>query len=271
MAKITPIEPAWLARTFVEYESLPDLLALPGTVETDAPPESWTAWGYWDGCNIEHIEEDDMSADEDLRDFLVSDAWQLVRRLQLVSGDGLSPAGQRIADIAGTPLEQRIETGQMPDVFTVLAEQVRASHKGRDDLDITDLLQRGARQLAETAHVWAGYCPGLLLVEFGALVRLAGADPDRADLLIAELVVNRDSAMHAYDMPSPDILPIENMVIHADAVTAFYLDDLGLLPDDTLNVSAARATAMLYTFSGLLREANPIGPVQCLAPAADGK
>ena len=77
--------------------------------------------------------------------------------------------------------------------------------------------------------------------------------------LIAELVVNRDSAMRAYDTPSPDVPPIDNMVIHADSVTAFYLDDLRLLPDDTLNISAARATAMLYTFTGLLREANPHG------------
>ena len=79
------------------------------------------------------------------------------------------------------------------------------------------------------------------------MVRLADTDPDRAVLLIAELVVNRDSAMRAYDTPSPDVPPIENMVIHADSVTTYYLDDLRLLPDDTLNVSAARATAMLYT------------------------
>ena len=271
MATITPIEPVWPARTFVEFESLPDLLVLPGTAAADALPESWTAWEFWDGCNLEHIEDDDMPADEDMRDFLAADAWQLVSRLQLVSENGLSPAGQRIADIAHTPLDRRIETGQLPDVFTVLAEQVQACHRGRDDLVINDLLQRGARHLAETAHPWAGYCPGLLLVEFDALVRLAGTDTDRAELLIAELVVNRGSAMSAYDTPSPDILPIDNMVIHADAVTAFYLDDLRLLPDDTLNISAARATAMLYTFTGLLREVNPIGPVHCLAPATDEK
>ena len=94
-------------------------------------------------------------------------------------------------------------------------------HRGRDNLDIAGLLQRGARHLAETAHPWAGYCPGLLLVEFDALVRLAGTDTDRAELLIAELVVNRGSAMHAYDTPSPDILPIDNMVIHTDVVTPF--------------------------------------------------
>ena len=55
--------------------------------------------------------------------------WQLVSRLHLVTENGLSPAGQRIAGIAGTPLEHRIETGQLHDVFTVLAEQVRACHK----------------------------------------------------------------------------------------------------------------------------------------------
>ena len=90
-------------------------------------------------------------------------------------------------------------------------------------------------------------------------------------MLIAELEVNRDYAMHRYDTPSPDILPMENMIIHADAVSAFYFDDLQLLPDDTLNLSAARATAMLYTFTGLLREVYPIGPVQCLAPEAESK
>ena len=270
MATITPIEPAWLARTFTEYEMLPDLLALPGTIDADTPPESWSAWGVWEECNIEHVEDDDMPEYEDLQDVLVADAWQLVRRLQLVSGNGLTAAGQRIAGIADTPLGQRIETGLLPDVFTVLAEQVQTCHRGRNDVHINDLLQRGARSLAETAHPWAGYCPGLLLVEFDALVRLADTDPDRAQLLIAELVVNRSSAMHAYDTPSPDIPPVDNMVIHADTVTAYYLDDLELLPYDTLNVSAARATAMLYTFTGLLQEANPLGPAHCLAPATDG-
>ena len=266
VAAITPIEPGGLARTYVEYELLPDLLALPGTVAAVDAPESWTTFLSERSCNLEHLPDEDMPSDEDIPLYLVADAWHLVRQLQLVTDDGLSPAGQHIADIAGTPLRRRHETGQLAELCATLAQQIRTCYRGQGELDITGLLQRGAGSLASTEHVWAAYCPGLLLVEFEVLVHLAVTATDQAIQVCDELLLNRDSAMHQYDMPSPDVLPMLNMVTHADAVAEFYLDNLQLLNDGGLGISVSRATAMLFTFCSLLQEVYPVGPVQCLAP-----
>ena len=269
MASIRPIEPGWLARTFVEYELLPNLLALPDTRDTDNAPESWLAFLSGKGCNLEHMLDEDLPADDDIPLYLVADAWHLVRQLELVEKYGLTPAGQSIANIFNPPLVVRYSGGLTEDLNNMLAQQVTTCYWGKNRLNVTRLLQRGAALLAGTKHVWAAYCPGLLLVEFEALVHLAGTDSDRALQLCDELLSNRDYAMHAYDMPSPDVPPLENMIRHADAVTEFYLDDLQLLPDATPDIGTARATAILYSFAMLLKEVYPIGPVQCLAPTGN--
>ena len=152
MAEVTPLEPAWLARMFVECELLPDLLALHGTAGTDRPPESWTTWPLWEGCNLEHMTDGDMPAENDLTSWLAADAWGLVRQLKLVDADGLTPAGRRIADIAGTALDRRLETGQLQTLFDVLAEQVQTCYLGANDFNITGLLLRGAGALAGTGQ-----------------------------------------------------------------------------------------------------------------------
>ena len=150
-------------------------------------------------------------------------------------------------------------------MYDTVAEQIRTCYLGVNDLNITALLLRGAGQLAETDPRLGAVLPGLLLVEFEALVQTAGRDSARAELLCDELLQNRDTAMHPHGMPSADVPPMENMLIHGDAVTSFYFDNTDLLGDPKPSIGTSRATAMLYTFAGLLREAYPIGPVQCLA------
>ena len=265
MADVTPIAPGWLARTFADYELLPDLVA--ACMETDpaAPPEYWTGLLSGGECNIEHLDEEDELSEEDLLAHLIADAWALVRTLQLVDDSGLTPAGQRIAALAGSQLTER-SGAQLNELYRTLAEQIRTCYLGADGLNITALLQRGAGHMAGTDHVWAAYCPGLLLVEFEALVQTAARDAARAEALCDELLQNRDTAMHPYDMPSADLPPMVNMITHGDAVASFYFDDTDLLGDPEPGIGTSRATAMLYTFAGLLREVHPVGPVQCLAP-----
>ena len=270
MAAITPIDPGWLARTFTEYELLPDLLAMPGTADAENPPESWAAFLSETGANTEHLEEEAEPPEEDLPDWLASDVWHLVRQLQLVDKDGLTPAGQHIAAIAGTPFTARSHD-QLHELQKILAVRIRACHLGQGDAGITALLQKGAGILAKTEHIWAAYCPGLLLVEFETLIQLAMTDPDRAETLCdEELALNRDYAMHPYGEPSPDRPPLHNMLDHADAVTHFYFDRSSLLPAGfEPDIGASRATAMLYTFANLLKEVYPAGAVQCMAPPAN--
>ena len=264
MAAVTPIEPGWLARTFADYELLPDLLAACIDADPAGPPQFWTGLLSDYNCNIEHMDEESEPPLEDIQAHLIADAWHLVRALQLTGDNGLTPAGQRIAFLASTQLVERSET-QLGELYDTLAAQIRTCYLGQDDLNIAALLQRGAGILAGTDHVWAAYCPGLLLVEYMALVQCAVSDPARAEALCDELLQNRDTAMHPYDMPSPDRPPMENMIIHGDAVAAFYFDNTHLLADTCPAIGTARATAMLFTFTGLLREVYPVGPVQCLA------
>lgn len=264
MDGVTPIAPGWLARTFADFELLPDLLAACMESDPASPPQFWTGLLSGDTCNIEHLGEEDEPLEENIQAHLIADAWDLVRTLQLVDEDGLTPAGQRIAFLAGTQLIERSDA-QLSELYDTVAEQIRTCYLGVNDLNITALLLRGAGRLAGTDHVWAQYFPGLLLVEFEALVQTAGRDSARAELLCDELLQNRDTAMHPHGMPSADVPPMENMLIHGDAVTAFYFDNTDLLGDPEPSIGTSRATAMLYTFAGLLREVYPIGPVQCLA------
>ena len=264
MDGVTPIAPGWLARTFADFELLPDLLAACMESDPGAPPDFWTGLLSGGTCNIEHLGEEDEPLEEDIQAHLIADAWHLVRTLQLVDDSGLTPAGQRIAFLAGTQLIDRNDA-QLRELYGTVAEQIRTYYLGVNDLNITALLLRGADQMAETDHVWAQYFPGLLLVEFEALVQTAVTDAVRAEALCDELLQNRDTAMHPHGMPSADVLPMENMIIHGDAVAAFYFDNTDLLVDPEPSIGTSRATAMLYTFAGLLREVYPIGPVQCLA------
>ena len=284
MALMMEVEQAWLARTFVEYELLPRLLAFPGVGWSNRPPRSWLKFLSESECNLEHMMDEDMPAYDEIPNYLVKDAWHLVRQLQLVSETGLTPAGQDIAnlqkfswqvrDVASTygvgmsdrSLSGQFTIGHQEGLDNLLAHQLSTCYRGQDDLDITGLLQRGAGLLADTEHVWAAYCPGLLLVEFEVLIHLACINSARAVQLCDDLLVNRDVAMHPYGMPSPDVPPMQNMVDHADAVAVFYLNDLQLVEDSGPGLSVSRATAMLFTFCGLLQEVYPVGPVQCLAP-----
>ena len=201
-----------------------------------------------------------------------------------MSDTGLTSAGRRIADLQNFPSEVRdtdaplsldmsgISTfeqytfGHQADLANILAHQLQNCYRGQDDLDITSLLQRGAALLADPDHIWAAYCPGLLLVEFEALIYSVCTDASQAVQLCDDLVQNRDVAMHPYGMPSPDVPPMQNLVHHADAVAVFNLNDLELIDDSGPGLSVSRATAMLFTFCGLLQEVFPVGPVQCLAP-----
>ena len=274
----------WLARTFVEYELLPRLLALSSTAGAHGPPTSWFKFLSENECNLEHLLDEDMPASDELVTHLARDAWHLVWELKLVSETGLTTTGRRIADLQNFSWQVRdVEAsygGGVSDISTIgeftirnqaalanlLKQQLKTCYRGQDDLDITSLLQRGAGLLADTNHVWAAYCPGLLLVELEALIYTACTDSTQAVQLCDDLMVNRDVAMHHYGMPSPDVLPMQNLVDHADAVAVFYFNDLELIEDTGPGLSVSRATAMLFTFCGLLQEVFPAGPVQCLVP-----
>ena len=65
--------------------------------------------------------------------------------------------------------------------------------------------------------------------------------------------------------PDPDVLAFQNSIEYADAVTEYYLSELLPVADSGMTITELRATAMLFTYTGLLDELYPLGPVQCLA------
>ncbi len=63
---IKPIEPGGLARTFVEYTLLPDLLSQFDTISEEGIPQSWPGFFSEQACHLEHLLDEDMPSDDDL-------------------------------------------------------------------------------------------------------------------------------------------------------------------------------------------------------------
>lgn len=272
-----------LVRAFVEFELLPDLLArvpvgpssrtptddslgfrMPGRIDVAAVIENWTDFLEETGANIDHVEPEDLPENVAMERYLAEDAWKLVKRLGWVSRSGPTSAGQSVAYIAERSMMRRTRADLM-HLMDTIAGSVRENYVGADEIEVVPLVQEGARLLAETAHVWASYLPGLLLVEFEALIHWAFARPRYAASLRDDLVTYRDVAMHRYDAPSPDADPDDNLLLHAEAVSRLYLETEGLAARTDLTITEVRSTAMLLTFAGLLDEV-PLSLVSYLTP-----
>lgn len=265
-----------LARAFADFHLLPDLMAAVAGSEPLA--EAWAILMESAGCSLDHVEDGDQpDGVASVYAWMARDALRVALRLRLIARTepeeapapigGLTDAGRMLAEVAARPLDGRTP-GDAETVRSVLEGQVRAFHRARDRTPVIDLLLEGAKTLAETTHVWAGYCPGLLLAEFDALAHEATAEGGDAQGLLDQLVHNRDYAMHAHGMPSPDVPPVENLLAHADAVTHFYLHDLEYDQKSEATLTGLRATAMLFECAGLLTQGAPLGPVQYLTPPA---
>ena len=260
-------EQGGVARAFAEFTLLPDLLALVPEHEGASWVPLWAALVEEAGCSLDHVEETDRPDGRTVWNWMAEDAFGLASRLGLIAGSrlvgfSLTEAG---AAVAATPMD---EGGGVDDrhLGSLLARQVRARYRGDGGLDAPGLLLEAAGAMQRTKHVWAKHCPGLLLVEFDALVHEAENDSERAARLLGELETNRDLAMHPYGRPGPASDPNDNAILHADSVADFYLFDLEYDARSSLTITGARASAMLFTFAGLLAEGSPLGPVQMLVP-----
>ena len=267
----TPLaEQGGIARAFAEFSLLPDLLALLGDREW---AQRWVALLDGAGCSLDHVEANDRPNGSPLWIWMAEDAFGLSLRLGLLQrteggGFAVTEAGTSVASLADAPMNERGEAGDRA-LRSLLARQVRALYRGSGGIEVPKLLLDAARAMQGTEHIWAKHCPGLLLVEFDALVHEAENDREAAERLLGELETNRDLAMHPYDRPGPTSGLDDNAVTHSDAVTDFYLFNLEYDARSSLTITGARASAMLFTFAGLLAEGGPLGPVQMLAPPPD--
>ena len=237
-----------LVRWFADFEMLPDLLALPrGGVR---PLQSWAQLLADRNANLDHVDGEDEGMRQDTKwGLMAKDAWDLCERLGLLE---LGPPTGR--DAIAARLEDELPT--------------RILERGW--APIVDALQGAADKAAGDGGKWAGACPGLLLCEFMRIVGLAhhngGAEAGRfADALPTV----RSSAARAGRRATPDrkLTPLTNRVAYADAVARWLNSAAGGADPDlpAMTLTEARATAMLLTHAGLLHEAFPEGPVNCLA------
>ena len=258
-----PLDPQrGLTRAFAEFWLLPDLLAQ--AVPGDAAPPSWRQLLESNRYAIDHIEDDELPPGPDRASIMAEDAWRISQWLELVDAAGLTGAGQQIADVARTPPTERSEVIWAP-ADEVLANQIRECYVGADGQRIADRVLAGARVIEGVGDAWARFCPGLLLIEFEALVYLSHSDPPTAAALVDELPDRRLAAMRDFPPPRPGVENTLHMAIHADAVSRYYMDDLpGYVNDQVLTLTAISATAILFAFCGLLITPMPHLPVQFL-------
>ena len=149
-----------LVRAFVEFELLPDLLArtlvseddserlemevrdhvVPYALDEDQVVGRWADFLAETGVNVDHVEEDDVPADERLGEFLAADAWRLAKRLGLVSAQGLTRAGVWVAAVA----DHRAVADAVADRVRVLlcgvADDGRIQGMSRDQMAALDRL-----------------------------------------------------------------------------------------------------------------------------------
>ena len=256
---------AGLVTSFAEFSLLPDLLALRSENNLDQTIDQWTQLLTQHGCNTGHVETTDFDPDINEITIMAEDAWNLTMKLNLLDSYGqLTNAGQRLVDISETPLVQR-HHGDYQIVQNVLAHQIQAHYRGAQELDVPTLLLQAAQSLENNNHPWGCYCPGLLLVEFSALCCYAETDAGRANTLATSLLEVRRTVMQGRALPAAEATVSEVLEEFADSMAIYYEQTSGLngwLEHQTL--TGARASAILFKFTCLLREGSLIGPVNYL-------
>ena len=290
VAPVRPDQRHALVSVFVEFASLPDLLALlvrergyrwdrdegyPYGRDIDAwnpdnePPYTWRDFFHEHPPNVDHIHDDPMdylwSGEPDLVRALCEDAWALVRRLRLVVSHRLSRAGLRLAHIGMGAAPNERAAQDYAVLREILGRQVERLYVGAGRVPIVPVLRAAAYVLGQGGSRTAAHLPGLLAGEIARLIDLARTDATEALIGTHRLAAIREEAMQSLGEPDAGEEPSWYRLDLADTVNARNLADLPSRLDDPLTLTEVRATAHLLTFSGLLYEAFPLGPVQCLA------
>ena len=239
---------------FVDFHLFPELLQrTKGLRGKDAIQRDWAAF-------LQRTDHDDryqaLEVDSPSVARTTVGAWRLANLAGLLTPNGLTALGQRVVD-------------RTADVEDALAVGVRECMIGQDGTEIVPLLQRGATILANTNHVWARCCPGLLPIEVETFVYWACVAAPRCLKLLDELIILRDVAMHRVgEPPNRRMSDAENTVLHDEMVTNFYLSHRDLAEDTTMPYGGTLAMTRLLGFTGLLLARDIGGHSVYLIPPA---
>ena len=165
-----------LSGSFLDFDLLPALLVR--AERTGARAETTDDWAVWlsaAGFERKHVGPDDLPAGMSISDVMAADAWRFAERMGFIDPGGLSEDGRQIAALSGLDASRRRD-----ELVSALAERVEDRLRGQGDAPILPLLQRAARNLAETTNLWARECPGLIPAEVGAIVHWACVNLQRA-------------------------------------------------------------------------------------------
>ena len=223
---------------------------------------AWSALLTATGSENEHLDADAVPDDQDEADRTAADAWRFAERMGLIGAGGPIGDGGGAAALAGLDRKRRREV-----LAPLLAERVDADLRGRGGISIVDLLCRAAQSLAETSHVWARECPGLIPVEVGTITHWARVNPPRADKLVTDIVSWRDVAMHRYQPPDPAAEVGGHAQLHYERISEFYLEHPWLAGKAPLSYGEELALARLLGWCGLLRRRRGSLPLLVLVPA----
>ena len=171
------VDKQWaLVRLFCEFTLLPELLDAYSHLAYPGPKDAardrvvirrLSRILRYRGCNTDHLgDEFDQPRGLNFWEEMAQDVLQLCTRLQLINDTGLLDAGAKIR-LLGMQ-ETLYETRLMP----ILRTQVATCYVAPNDVNVVTLLQEGATRLQQQK-----FFPGLLLVEFEALVYRAFTAP----------------------------------------------------------------------------------------------
>ena len=236
-----------LSGSFLDFDLLPALLAR--AERTGARAETTADWAEWlsaAGFERKHVGPDDLPTGMSISDFMAADAWRFAERMGFIDPGGLTEDGRQIAALSGLEASRRRD-----ELVSALADRVEDRLCGQGDAPILPLLQRAARNLAETTNLWARECPGLISAEVGAIVHWACVNLRRATELVDNIVSWRDAAMHRYEAPNPGAPAGFNAGFHVDAVTDFYLEHPWLGEKVPMSFGEELALYRLLAYCGL--------------------
>ena len=238
-----------LSGLFVDFDHLPALLAdmctAGGRQETVS---RWSALLESMGFDARHIDPEEYPVLRSPAVLAAEGAWRLAERMGFIEVDLFTEYGREVAGFAG------LDTADVRKTLApMLAQGVESALVGQDGIPIVPLLRRAADRLAETTNLWARECPGLVPAEVGAIVHWACVDAGRAGVLVRDIEINRDVAMHRFGPPDPDAPLGANAVRHFERVSEFYLEHPHLGERVPLSFGEETALTRLLGYCGLFQ------------------
>ena len=245
---------------FADWGILPHILRGAfgdGAASTDPAGRIERLLGTEHFYNSDHIDPQDIPAGVSQHRAVAEDIWRFSRGAGLVSG-------QRELTSEANRIIASVENATEPDDLMApddLAGCVRRLYAGsQTGFDTVHCIRECLDEMASYVTPDGDRQPGLLSVEFWALLYWAAHDPARAVELQGQLADLRQEAWTRSGCSNYDEL--------AEAVEVLSASREALASPALENATATgfQATAILFTHAGLMEDAHPLAAISRLLP-----